>query len=45
MIDILIVVTRCLEKRHSDWVKGERERLAMVDKPSPAARAKSMSKR
>lgn len=45
MIEVLIVVIRQLEVRHERWAKGERTRRELVDRPSPAKRQKSMSKR
>lgn len=43
MIEVLLVVTRTLEARYIRWAKGERERRELVEKPSPAQRAKTMS--
>ena len=45
MIKVLVMVTRTLEARHNSWTKGERTRQELVNKPSPAQRQKSVSKR
>lgn len=40
MTEVLIQVTWFLERTYSDWTKQEQERRAIVNKPSPAKRAK-----
>ena len=45
MIDVLVTVTRHLEETFYRWQKGERDRRALADKPSPAQRGKRVSKR
>lgn len=43
MISVLVTLIRKLEFDHNKWVNGERTRKEMVDRPSPAQRAKAMS--
>lgn len=45
MTGVLERVIRSLEKAHNDWAKQESERLALTNRPSPAQRAKTKSKR
>lgn len=43
MTEVLIQVIWFLERAHNDWVKQEQDRHAIVNKPSPAKRAKGKS--